>query len=507
MESRFAHDLSGVRVHHDGRAAAGKPVSEPGDLEEVEAERVTAAVSRRPGSASEHLAAPSFASVRIHTDGLSAGAADAIDAAAYTVGHNIVFGRGRFAPGTPEGQRLLAHELVHVIQQGGPAVEAATMPAGTMRIARVPKKGGIPKDYGFSTHCGWIDWGHADGVSARALIADVRAKSQALHRSQTAKEEPPGIAVVRPNRPDVGVTDPCPADYESGERTASASPATATITPVVGTPDATLLAGFEVGQSDASRFGGAAASLAAALESDPQLSLELWGCSDCMGQEGGNLTLRAQRALAVRSLLPEAAKSRGNVTTFVPMNRFVTSNATREGRRQNRSVVARLVRPLKPELVLYSQKSGAMGITVHHVMMGAQILKPLTPDEELSVALGIFQLVSTAFETAQFSTNVLARSAFSEEDLPSNLIGFYKAARGLKRGDVERICGVWNESDSKKRFEGYTFSENRSFTAARLIPGGSWPADFTTITPAPEGSLWQMQFMQIIAAGKVTNIP
>jgi hypothetical protein len=42
-----------------------------------------------------------------------------LNARAYTVRHNIVFGKGRFAPGTEEGRRLLAHELTHVIQQGG----------------------------------------------------------------------------------------------------------------------------------------------------------------------------------------------------------------------------------------------------------------------------------------------------------------------------------------------------------------------------------------------------
>jgi hypothetical protein len=40
-----------------------------------------------------------------------------VNANAYTVGPNIVFGAGRFAPGTLEGRRLIAHELTHVVQQ------------------------------------------------------------------------------------------------------------------------------------------------------------------------------------------------------------------------------------------------------------------------------------------------------------------------------------------------------------------------------------------------------
>jgi hypothetical protein len=59
-----------------------------------------------------------FAGVRIHTDNLSAASARAIGAKAYTLGNRIVFSSGRFAPATPQGRLLLAHELAHVVQQG-----------------------------------------------------------------------------------------------------------------------------------------------------------------------------------------------------------------------------------------------------------------------------------------------------------------------------------------------------------------------------------------------------
>jgi hypothetical protein len=62
-----------------------------------------------------------FSQVRVHTDERAASAASAVDAAAYTLGRDIVFGAGRYAPGSPAGDRLLAHELTHVIQQGGVA--------------------------------------------------------------------------------------------------------------------------------------------------------------------------------------------------------------------------------------------------------------------------------------------------------------------------------------------------------------------------------------------------
>jgi hypothetical protein len=60
-----------------------------------------------------------FSRVRIHTDGEAAARADRLDASAYTVGSTITFGAGQYAPGTPAGCRLLAHELTHVVQQGG----------------------------------------------------------------------------------------------------------------------------------------------------------------------------------------------------------------------------------------------------------------------------------------------------------------------------------------------------------------------------------------------------
>lgn len=60
-----------------------------------------------------------FAGVRVHADAGAAQSARAVSALAYTVGRDIVFGAGQYAPGTRAGQRLLAHELTHVVQQGG----------------------------------------------------------------------------------------------------------------------------------------------------------------------------------------------------------------------------------------------------------------------------------------------------------------------------------------------------------------------------------------------------
>jgi outer membrane protein OmpA-like peptidoglycan-associated protein len=70
-----------------------------------------------------------FGAVRVHTDVKAAESARAVDARAYTVGPHIVFGQEQYRPGTRTGDRLLAHELAHVVQQ------AEAGQASTLRIA------------------------------------------------------------------------------------------------------------------------------------------------------------------------------------------------------------------------------------------------------------------------------------------------------------------------------------------------------------------------------------
>ncbi|MEP0824669.1 MAG: DUF4157 domain-containing protein [Nitrososphaera sp.] len=65
-----------------------------------------------------------FSSVRVHTDGTAAQSANRVNALAYTIGNNIVFGEGMYQPDTTQGRRLLAHELTHVVQQNGNKINA-----------------------------------------------------------------------------------------------------------------------------------------------------------------------------------------------------------------------------------------------------------------------------------------------------------------------------------------------------------------------------------------------
>jgi Domain of unknown function (DUF4157) len=64
----------------------------------------------------DHLGAD-LSDVRVHTGDEAAESARSVSASAYTVGNEIVFNEGAYQPATDQGQRALAHELTHVVQQ------------------------------------------------------------------------------------------------------------------------------------------------------------------------------------------------------------------------------------------------------------------------------------------------------------------------------------------------------------------------------------------------------
>jgi hypothetical protein len=72
-----------------------------------------------------------FASVRIHSGAAAGASAAALGARAYTVRSDIVFAPGGYRPGSADGQRLLAHELAHVVQQAGGAPRIQRQTAGS----------------------------------------------------------------------------------------------------------------------------------------------------------------------------------------------------------------------------------------------------------------------------------------------------------------------------------------------------------------------------------------
>jgi len=166
FEPRFGHDFSQIVTHTPaiGVRQNKLAIGEPGDEYEQEADRLAdqvlaapshAGVSRSiprihrfagqpvgqtetaPASVSNVLVSSGrpldlplrqdmeqrfgydFSHVRLHSGPAAEQSAHDVGALAYTVGHDIVFGAGQFVPGTHEGQRLIAHELTHVVQQTG----------------------------------------------------------------------------------------------------------------------------------------------------------------------------------------------------------------------------------------------------------------------------------------------------------------------------------------------------------------------------------------------------
>ena len=97
---------------------AGAPVA--GETESrIEACRGTGApLEDSVKTAMESQFGRDFGSVRIHTDGEAADLCAEIGARAFTVGNDIFFAPGEYAPGSDDGRELLAHELTHVVQQG-----------------------------------------------------------------------------------------------------------------------------------------------------------------------------------------------------------------------------------------------------------------------------------------------------------------------------------------------------------------------------------------------------
>jgi uncharacterized protein DUF4157 len=91
-----------------------------------------------------------FSHVRVHAGPQAAESANSINARAYTLGSNVVFGAGKFQPGTIQGKRLLAHELTHVVQQAQGIkrntiqMTAETCTYGEMRQYAFLRQAGFP---------------------------------------------------------------------------------------------------------------------------------------------------------------------------------------------------------------------------------------------------------------------------------------------------------------------------------------------------------------------------
>jgi RHS repeat-associated protein len=138
------------------------------------------------------------------------------------------------------------------------------------------------------------------------------------------------------------------------------------------------------------------------------------------------------------------------------------------------------------------------------------VRKGLGPQEELEVALAIWMDLSIQFETRQNSLprSWFSSSGFSQEDLPSNIIGFYMAVLGDEydtRDEMAQLLGDRLPIDEARTLiiqlggdlgspenKNYTFSPKDHNARIPRFQGTplSWPRELSTIQPAPIGINW-----------------
>jgi hypothetical protein len=115
-------------------------ISEPGDAGEREADRIAEEALRTPADPRPRPGPGfDFSRVRVHVDDRAAESARSVQARAYTVGQDIVFAHGQYAPGTGAGRELLAHELAHTTQQAPRLSRAPLGPLDRQLPPHVPK--------------------------------------------------------------------------------------------------------------------------------------------------------------------------------------------------------------------------------------------------------------------------------------------------------------------------------------------------------------------------------
>jgi hypothetical protein len=114
----------GVVEQLQRKSAGGKAVPSDRDIPDLESLPPGQPLGNPARSEMESVLGADFGAVRVHTDGDAALAANRLDAQAFTKGRDIYFASGMYNASTADGKRLLAHELVHTLQQ--PSMPALT---------------------------------------------------------------------------------------------------------------------------------------------------------------------------------------------------------------------------------------------------------------------------------------------------------------------------------------------------------------------------------------------
>ena len=173
----------------------------------------------------EHRFGFDFGAIRIHTDSGSAGSAQDVRARAYTVGGDIVFGAGEYRPGSKGSEALLAHELVHTIQQGAsrPLGAAKTLAAGSalgFSVSRMSQSQGAgTPDAGGSAAPACADHAAAPTMRGRLTVgaANDRYEQEAEHvAAQVIRMPDPAAGPSTPGRAASGDARPVGLSLAAG---------------------------------------------------------------------------------------------------------------------------------------------------------------------------------------------------------------------------------------------------------------------------------------------------
>jgi hypothetical protein len=159
--------------------------------------------------------------VRLHTGGRAAQSARDLQAHAYTVGQDIVFAAGRFAPTTLVGRELLAHELAHTVQQRGatgapPDTDRQSVHEQTARLAAHRIASGHRSEVtlpsaGIGLSMSADDERAKAVAEAEALLARMDADDQETARKESEEEDNRRKALAERVRPTTSLVKHHPA--------------------------------------------------------------------------------------------------------------------------------------------------------------------------------------------------------------------------------------------------------------------------------------------------------
>jgi outer membrane protein OmpA-like peptidoglycan-associated protein len=282
-----------------------------------------------------------FSGVRIDTGPRAAQVASAINARAYTLGNYIAFAPGQYAPGTEQGNRLLAHELTHTVQQASAPTLHRNRLSGTQENDEESILTGT---------------GGATGKVMRAPAARELAATSIPQRT-------PRLLVQR-EPDDESLQETAGKITERGaEREWSRT--SAGITEQEKPGEKFLVMNFATGQADLKPEHKAflqATVYFGALTSDPMAKIVLVGHADSTGEKKFNLRLSKKRAQEVEKFL--RSLGRHNLRIESPIGKGVdepiADNGSVFGRARNRGVEILLTpwKPVKPvpELLTELQK-------------------------------------------------------------------------------------------------------------------------------------------------------